>query len=160
MAIELSQETTAKIDELLTRYPVKQGALLPILHEVQHELGALEPEAIEWVAGKTGISPATAYGVVSFYPMFRTTKVGKYHIKICATLSCALGGAEELIEALTAKLGVGVDEITEDGLFTVSRVECLAACGEAPAVEVNRKLYRNVTADKVDGFLAQIQNDL
>ena len=89
--------------------------------------------------------------------MFRTHKVGKWHIKVCATLSCALGGAEELISALCGKLGVGVDEITPDGLFTVSRVECLAACGEAPAVEVNRKLYRNVTAEKVDEFLEEIR---
>jgi NADH-quinone oxidoreductase subunit E len=160
MPIELSDSAILQIDELLTRYPVKQGALLPILHLVQGELGSLPLDAQEWIANKIEVSPATVYGVATFYPMYRMEPVGTYHLKVCATLSCALGGAEDLIEALKAKLGVDVGETTPDGKYTISRVECLAACGDGPVVEVNHKLYRHITADKVDEFLGQIEHDL
>ena len=159
MSIELSAETTSKVDELLTRYPVKQGALLPILHAVQDELGAISNEAIGWIAEKTEVAPAAVYGVVTFYPMFRTEPVGTYHLKVCATLPCALNGANDLLDALSDKLGVAIGETTEDGKYTLSKWECLAACGDAPVVEVNHKLYRHVTADKVDEFLKQVEAD-
>ena len=157
MAIELSEATRAKIDEFLTRYPVKQGALLPILHAVQDELGAISLEAVEWIAQKTEVSPATVYGVVTFYPMFRTEPVGKYHIQVCSSVPCALCGGRELLEALESKLGIKPGQTTPDGKFTLSKVECLAACCEAPAVMVNKKLYRGITAEKVDEFLASLE---
>ncbi len=159
MPIELSSDAVAKVDELLTRYPAKQGALLPILHLVQDELGSISREAIDWVAARAEVTPATVYGIVTFYPMFRTEGVGNYHLKVCATLPCALNGANELLEALQEKLGISVSETTLDGKFTLSKWECLAACGDAPVVEVNHKLYRHVTADSVDEFLQQVEAD-
>ncbi|HQI76718.1 MAG TPA: NADH-quinone oxidoreductase subunit NuoE [Candidatus Latescibacteria bacterium] len=154
MPVQISQTTQKKIAELLTRYPVKQGALLPILHLVQDELGALSLEALDWVARQIEVSPATVYGVATFYPMFRMEPVGQHHIKVCASLPCALAGCRELIAALKEKLGIEVGQTTPDGKYTLSKTECLAACTEAPAVLVNKKLHRKVTAENASEFLA------
>lgn len=154
MPVQISQTTQEKIAELLTRYPVKQGALLPILHLVQDELGALSLEALDWVARQIEVSPATVYGVATFYPMFRMEPVGQHHIKVCASLPCALAGCRELIAALKEKLGIEVGQTTPDGKYTLSKTECLAACTEAPAVLVNKKLHRKVTAENASEFLA------
>ncbi|HOT37098.1 MAG TPA: NADH-quinone oxidoreductase subunit NuoE [Candidatus Latescibacteria bacterium] len=154
MSVQISQTTQEKIAELLTRYPVKQGALLPILHLVQDELGALSLEALDWVARQIEVSPATVYGVATFYPMFRMEPVGQHHIKVCASLPCALAGCRELIAALKEKLGIEVGQTTPDGKYTLSKTECLAACTEAPAVLVNKKLHRKVTAENASEFLA------
>lgn len=153
MPVQISQTTQEKIAELLTRYPVKQGALLPILHLVQDELGALSLEALDWVARQIEVSPATVYGVATFYPMFRMEPVGQHHIKVCASLPCALAGCRELIAALKEKLGIDVGQTTPDGKYTLSKTECLAACTEAPAVLVNKKLHRKVTAENASEFL-------
>ncbi|HPU85826.1 MAG TPA: NADH-quinone oxidoreductase subunit NuoE [Candidatus Latescibacteria bacterium] len=157
MALQISQTTQEKIAELLTRYPVKQGALLPILHLVQDELGALSLEALDWVARQIEVSPATVYGVATFYPMFRMEPVGRRHIKVCASLPCALAGCRELIRALEDKLGIEVGQTTPDGEYTLSKTECLAACTEAPAVLVNKKLHRQVTAERVREFLDALE---
>ena len=154
MPVQISQTTQEKIAELLTRYPVKQGALLPILHLVQDELGALSLEALDWVARQIEVSPATVYGVATFYPMFRMEPVGQHHIKVCASLPCALAGCRELIAALKEKLGIEVGQTTPDRKYTLSKTECLAACTEAPAVLVNKKLHRKVTAENASEFLA------
>jgi len=159
MAVKLSKQTTAKIDEYLTHYPVKQGALLPILHAVQDELGLITDEAADWVAQKTDVSPATVYGVVTFYPMFRVAPTGKYRIKVCATVPCAVCGSRELLAALKERLGVDIGGTTADGKFTLGKSECLAACHEAPVVLVNKKLYRKVTADRLDDFFAAVERD-
>jgi len=156
MAMQLSEATQAKVSGLLTRYPVKQGALLPILHAVQDELGCLTLESLEWIAKKVQVSPATVYGVATFYPMYRMEPVGKYVLGVCSTLPCALCGSRELVGALKEKLGIEVGETTPDGKFTLRKVECLAACHEAPVVLVNKKLYRNVKPERVDEFLASL----
>lgn len=159
MAVDISPDTIAKVDTFLTRYRVKQGALLPILHAIQDDQGQLTLDTIAWAAEKCGISPATAYGVATFYPMFRLEPTGTYHIQVCAAIPCALCGGRELLGALEEKLGVSVGETTSDGKYTLGKCECLAACHEAPAVHVNKKVYRYVTADKIDEFLAAIESD-
>jgi NADH-quinone oxidoreductase subunit E len=158
MVAELSEVTVEKVDDFLTRYAVKQGALLPILHAIQDDQGQLTLDSIEWAAGKCQISPATAYGVATFYPMFRMEPVGTHHLEVCSTAPCGFCGGRELIDALKAKLGVNTGEITPDGKFSIGKSECLAACHEAPAVQVNKKVYRYVTADKVDEFLAAVES--
>lgn len=158
MAVDLSPDTLAKVDTFLTRYRVKQGALLPILHAIQDEQGNLTLESVAWAAEKCGISPATAYGVVTFYPMFRLEPTGTYHIQVCATVPCAMCGGRELLHALEEKLGVKAGETTADGKYTLGKSECLAACFEAPVAHVNKKLYRYVSADKIDEFLAALES--
>jgi len=158
MNVDLSSDTAARVDEFLTRYAVKQGALLPILHAIQDDQGQLTLDSIAWAAGKCEISPATAYGVATFYPMFRLDAVGDHYIEVCATVPCAVCGGRELTAALEEKLSIKSGETTPDGKFTLGKSECLAACHEAPAVHVNKRVYRYVTADKVDEFLAALDS--
>ena len=144
----------ARFDEILKRYPVKRSALLPALHLVQEQEGWISREAIEYVAGLFDLSPAQVHDTASFYTMFRLKPEGKTLVEVCTTLSCALSGAEELLEHTCRKLGIKPGETTSDGKFTVKGVECLAACGGAPAVQVNGEWLEHATAADIDRVIA------
>ncbi|HEX9188590.1 MAG TPA: NAD(P)H-dependent oxidoreductase subunit E, partial [Vicinamibacteria bacterium] len=135
--MQLSPANKARFDEVLKRYPVKRSALLPALHLVQEQEGWISREAIEHVASLLDLSPAQVHDTASFYTMFRLKPEGKTLIEVCTTLSCALSGAEELLAHACRKLGIEPGGTTPDGKFTVKGVECLAACGGAPAVQVD-----------------------
>ncbi len=144
----------AEMDRILARYPVsKRSAAMPVLYLIQERYGHISNEAIEWAAARLELQPINLLELVTFYPMFRQKPVGRHHIKVCRTLSCMLGGAENLRDHLLKKLDVGLDEITADGKFTVSEVECLACCGTAPAMMINDVLHENVTPGKTDAIL-------
>ncbi|MBI4026488.1 MAG: NAD(P)H-dependent oxidoreductase subunit E [Verrucomicrobia bacterium] len=144
----------AQVAEILTRYPVsKRSAAMPVLHLIQDTYGHISNEAIEWAAGKLELQPVHLLELVTFYPMFLQKPVGRYHIKVCRTLSCALNGGETVCEHFLEKLKVGLDETTSDGKFTVSHVECIASCGTAPVVQVNDDLYEGVTPQSADEIL-------
>lgn len=146
-----------EIDELITHYPQKRSASLMLLHALQEHFGYLNPQAIEWTASKLGLQPINVYELVTFYPMFRQNPVGKYHLKVCRTLSCALGGAYQLRQNLCAKLGLDGaahgPQTTPDGRFTVEFVECLASCGTAPVMMCNEDFYEGVTGEKAEEIL-------
>jgi NADH-quinone oxidoreductase subunit E len=142
-----------RIDEVITHYPQKRSAVMMLLHMIQEHAGHISKEAIEWVAAKLEIQPIHVYEVVTFYPMYRMEPVGKYHIKVCRTLSCALGGGKELCQNLQKKLGVGLRETTKDGKFTIEEVECLAGCGTAPVMMVNDEFHEAVTPEKCEEIL-------
>src|SRR5262245_58147946 len=129
------KQIEAQIDELMSHYPQKRSASLMLLHVLQEHFGYLSREAIEWTARKLGLQPINIYELVTFYPMFRERPLGKYHFKVCRTLSCALGGAYKLREHLCEKFGLDSEahgpQTTRDGKFTVEFVECLASCGTA-----------------------------
>lgn len=147
----------SKIAEIVQRYPVStRSAAMPVLHLIQETYGHISNEAIEWAAGKLGLQPVHLLELVTFYPMYRQNPVGKYHIKVCRTLSCALNGGETLCEHLLKKLQVGLDETTPDGKFTVSHVECIASCGTAPVVQINDDLHEGVTPQKADELLSSL----
>ena len=131
----ISDGAKKRFDELVKRYPERRSALIPILHEVQNEVGYLSPEAIEWVAGFLGLSPADVMSVASFYDMLNLEPVGKHMIYLCQNLTCSLLGAEQLIRHLETRLGIRMGETTPDGLITLKRMECLASCGTAPAIQ-------------------------
>jgi NADH-quinone oxidoreductase subunit E len=149
----------AEIDELISHYPVKRSASLMLLHAVQEHFGYLSSEAIEWIARKLDLQPINILELVTFYPMFRQTPVGKHHFKVCRTLSCALGGSYELQKHLCARLGLDHHahgaQTTKDGKFTVEFVECLASCGTAPVMMVNEEFYEGVSKDQADGLIAK-----
>jgi len=151
----------AEIDELITHYPQKRSASLMVLHAVQRHFGWISPEAIEWVARKLELQPINIYELVTFYPMFRQAPGGKYQIKICRTLSCALGGSYRLHDHCCRKLGLDPDahglQITKDGRFSVEFVECLAGCGTAPVMMSNGDFYESVTTQKADEIFAKCQ---
>jgi NADH-quinone oxidoreductase subunit E len=157
MALEFSLEAYKKFEETVNRYPKKEAAMLPVLYLAQHEFGHLGPEAIEYVAQLMGQSPARVCSVVSFYTMLNTKPIGRHHIQVCRTLSCALRGAEQLTGFLKKTLGIEVGQTTADGRFTLSEVECLASCGTAPMMQVNDDYYENLTDEKVTEILASLK---
>lgn len=158
MSFSVPANLEAELDELATHYPVKRSASLMFLHAIQEHFGHVSKEAIEWTAQKLGLQPINVYELVTFYPMFRQEPLGKTHIKVCRTLSCALAGAGELRTHFCGKLGLDahahVPQTTPDGKFTVEFVECLADCGNAPVVLVNEDLLPKVTETKADEILA------
>lgn len=155
MAVELSPETKKACEEIIRRYPEdkKEAAILPLLHLAQREWGYIPLDGIRYIADMLQMPHARAAGVMSFYPMFHKAPVGKYVIYVCSTLSCALCGAEAVVDHLKDKLRIDVGETTEDGRFTLAKVECIAACDGAPAILINEKLYRHVTREKLDEIL-------
>jgi len=147
----------AEIDELITHYPNKRSASLMLLHAMQGQFGHISRQAVEWVAGKLELQPINVYELVTFYPMFKVNPVGRYHLKVCRTLSCALGGSYELHEHFCRKLGLDPHahgpQTTKDGLFTVEFVECLAGCGRAPVMMVNDAFHEGVSEKRADEIL-------
>jgi NADH-quinone oxidoreductase E subunit len=157
MAVEFSPATLKRFEEIIDRYPRKEAAMLPVLYLAQEEFGYLSAGAIEYVARLMGTSPARVYGVVTFYTMLNMKPIGKYHVQVCRTLSCALAGAEKVSALLQEKLGIQVGQTTSDGRFTLSEVECLASCGTGPMMQINDDYYENLTAAKVEEILARLK---
>jgi NADH-quinone oxidoreductase E subunit len=157
MGLGFSPQTYKKFEETVSRYPKKEAALLPVLYLAQEEFGYLNAEAIEYVARIMGQAPARVQGVVSFYTMFNTKPIGRHHIQVCRTLSCALGGAEKITGFIKQSLGIEPGQTTADGRFTLSEVECLASCGTAPMMQINNDYYENLTEDKVTEILQTLK---
>jgi NADH-quinone oxidoreductase subunit E len=157
MSFAVPTNLEAELDELTTHYPVKRSASLMFLHALQEHFGYISKEAVEWTAKKLGLQPINVYELVTFYPMFRQEPLGRTHIKVCRTLSCALAGGSEIREHFCNKLGLDshahVPQTTPDGKFTVEFVECLADCGSAPVVLVNEDMHRKVNTAKADDIL-------
>jgi NADH-quinone oxidoreductase subunit E len=145
-----------RIGELLTHYPTKRAALLPVLWLCQQRYGWIAPGVIEAVAARLGESPAFVQGVVTFYTMFYTSPPARYVLQVCETLSCAVCGGRELVEHLKAKLGIGFGEKTPDGTFQLVGVQCLGACGSAPVVQINDDYYEHLTIEKLDAVLDEL----
>jgi NADH-quinone oxidoreductase subunit F len=152
--MELTPENKKRFDEIVARYPVKRSALLPVLHLAQEQEGWLSTEALEHVAELMELTVAQVHDTASFYTMFRLKPEGKTLIELCTTLSCALGGADALMAKTCDKLGIKPGGTTADGKFTVKGVECLAACGGAPAVQVNGEWLEQATEADIDKVLA------
>lgn len=151
----------AELDELITHYPKKRSASLMLLHALQERFGYISRQAVEWVAARLELQPINVYELVTFYPMFHQEPLGKYHLKVCRTLSCALGGSYELHEHFCQKLGLDPHghgaQTTKDGRFTVEFVECLASCGTAPVMMCNDAFYEGVSKEKADDILGECQ---
>ncbi len=143
-----------KLDATIAKYPVRRSALLPALRLAQEQDGYITPEAMAEIAQILGLSTAQVHDTASFYTMFSLKPGGKTLIEVCTTLSCALGGSEELMRRTCGKLGIKPGETTADGRFTVKAAECLAACGGAPAVQVNGEWLENCTDKDMDRVLA------
>jgi len=158
--ITLPQNLEHHIDEIITHYPPdrKRAALLWLVHLLQEHYGFITPELEEWMAQKLQISTMNVHEVVTFYPMFTQVSRGKFHIKVCRTLSCELGGCGNLLSHLKEKLGVGLDQVTSDGLFSLSTVECLASCGSGPVMMVNDELFEHLTPQKAWAIIEEIKN--
>ncbi len=155
----MTQETRSfeRVNKIIEKYEGKRSALIAILQEVQEEYRYLPEEILTYVATAMDISPATVYGVATFYAQFSLAPKGKYVIKICDGTACHVRGSSVLQEALEKKLGFSKDKTTTDDLlFTLEMVSCLGACGLAPVMMVNDQVYGQVTAQMVDEIIDEI----
>lgn len=154
--INMSESLMERINELLSHYPSdkKKSALLPVLHAVQdaHDHW-LSVELMDKVAEILEIQPIEVYEVVTFYTMYRQKPKGKYSFEFCRTSCCMLRGAEDMMEYTCQKLGVQLDEVTPDGLFSVHGVECLGACGYAPMLQLGDFNHEHLTKEKIDQLI-------
>jgi NADH-quinone oxidoreductase E subunit len=148
-----------EIESILARYPVKRSALLPLLYLAQEEEGYVTEAAMTEIAGILKLTPPQVYETVTFYTMLNLKPVGKFHIQVCKSLMCALVGSDQVLAWLRTRLGVGPGQTTADRMFTVSAVECLAACGTGPMMQINDDYYERLTEEKVDRILADLRRD-
>ncbi|HTY40797.1 MAG TPA: NADH-quinone oxidoreductase subunit NuoE [Thermoanaerobaculia bacterium] len=149
-------EALARIEKILKRYPTKQAALLPVLWLAQETWGWISKEASEEVARILELPPSHVDGVLTFYTMFNLRPVGRNLLQFCTSISCHLLGAEELVAHCRKKLGVGLEETTKDGKFTLVEVECIAGCDKAPSMMVNDAYYEPMDAGKLDALLERL----
>jgi len=159
--VEFSPVLVAKFDEIVSRYPSgkQKSALLPILHLVQAEYGWLSSPAMDKVAEYLGLQPIEVYEVATFYTMYFMRPQGKYVLELCRTGPCCLVGAEKIMEHIEEKLGVKEGEVTPDGLFSWRGVECLAACGFGPVLQIGPEytFYENLTSESVDKLIGDLR---
>ena len=151
----LSEAAVAKINEICDRYTDEKTPLMMILSDIQKEYGYIPLEVQELVSQKTGISVAEIYGVVTFYSFFSLEPKGKYIIGRCLGTACYVKGAQQIIDKFSEILGIKPGETTADGLFTIDALRCIGACGIAPAVTINGKVYPKMTVDKVAGVVKE-----
>ncbi len=155
--MNLKPETLEKIEEVIPHYPQRRSAALPLLHLVQEDQGCISDEATRWIAAKLGLQPINIHELVTFYPMFRQKPIGRRHIRVCRTLSCALMGGYRTCEEFERQFGTRQGEVSPDGEVTVEFVECLASCGTAPVVMIDDRLHEKVDAAKARELAAQIK---
>ncbi|MEA3373252.1 MAG: NAD(P)H-dependent oxidoreductase subunit E [Campylobacterota bacterium] len=152
-----SNENREKIEALKKRYPSPKALSLPCLWMAQYQEGMISLEAIEEIGKLTDTPPMEIYRVATFYTMFNLEEVGKYHIQLCKTLSCALCGKAEMLDHLKKRLDINVGESSEDGRYTLTQVECLGSCGTAPVMQINDRYYENLTPEKIDDILKELR---
>ena len=145
------------MQDIIAHYPEKQAALLPVLHAAQNEFGFISDETERKVAALLNIKPVQVKEVVTFYTMYNRLQVGKYHIQVCSNLSCSILGAKSLIDFLKKKLNVELGEMSEDKKFTISTVECLGACEQAPCMMVNFDYFGNLDKTRIDEILGNLE---
>ncbi len=154
----LSDALKQKFDTVISRYPVKRSAIVPLLLFAQDEAGCVTDEAIQEIARRVGVKPIEVVEDISYYSMLHRRPIGKYNLQVCTNISCMLRGGEDLFHHCAKKLGIGHRETTPDGLFSLEEVECLGACCGAPAMQVNYDYYENLTPEKIDSLIAKLKN--
>lgn len=149
----ISEETRAKIEAEIAKYPQRRGGLLPALHLVQKETGWISLETAQELAGIFGIKPVDVMEVVSFYSMFYDRPQGRHHVHVCTNLPCSLRGARNLLHALEGHLGIGSGETTTDGRITLGHEECLGACAYAPMMRIDSEYHEDLDVEEAKRIL-------
>lgn len=158
LQLRFSERAVRELETLITHYPDRKSAMLPALWIAQREYGGyLTPEAIAEVAYRLGRSYAEVEGVATFYTMYNKTPVGKYMLEVCTNLSCMLCGGYRILEYLQQQLGIQLGETTPDGMFTLTEVECLNNCGDAPVMQVGDIYCRRLTPEKIDALIEELR---
>lgn len=150
-------ENAAVAEEVIARYPVRKSALIPLLHLAQEQDGYVSDEAMAHIAELVEVTPAEVLGTCSFYEMFKREPVGDYLVNVCTNISCMLLGGEEVLHHLERRLGIKAGDTTPDGKFTLDDVECIAACTEAPCLQVNYRYFPRVSAAQVDVLIDDLR---
>jgi NADH-quinone oxidoreductase E subunit len=148
-----------RLSKILSRYPDKRGALLPVLNLAQEIRGHLSADSLAHVAHTLELAPAYVRGVATFYTMYNLQPVGRYLIQVCTNVACNLCGADEVVEAFLEQIGTEQGETSADGLFTVIEAECLGACGFPAAVQINERYFENVSAGDVPAILERLRSE-
>jgi NADH-quinone oxidoreductase subunit E len=157
MPFALTADRERELTEILTRYPTKMAACIPLLHLCQEQHGSIDDEVVLYVSNRLDLPPAHVKGVVTFYSLFNSEPVGQHQVWVCRTLPCALRGSGAVIEQCEKRLGIHVGETTKDGKVTLRTAECLASCGTAPMMQVDREYFENLTPERVDAILTKLQ---
>ncbi len=160
--MKFSEERLQKVREIVARYPdgKQKSALIPILHMAQEDNGGwLSSEVMDYVAELLQLKPIEVYEVATFYSMYNLKPIGKYLFEVCHTGPCMVRGSDDIIAYIKEKLGIGVGETTADGMFTLKTVECLAACGMGPMLQIREKYYENLDPQKVDQLLEDLRKE-
>src|SRR5829696_7068435 len=146
-----------EIQELAARYPVRRSAIMPALHAAQKQHGWLSPEALREVADALDLTPAYCQAVASFYDMYHLQPVGRHLVEVCTNISCALVGAQQVLEAFQSELGVHAGETTDDGEVTLRTVECTGGCGWGTVVSLDHRYREPVRAEDVPGIVEELR---
>ncbi len=155
--MQYSSELEQRFQKLVTQYPWKRSALIPLLLYAQDEVGYLSDDVVSDIAKRVDLNELEVRNVISYYSLLRTKPAGKYLVQVCTNISCMLRGAENVFDHCRQKLGVDHKEVTRDGTFSVEEVECIGACSWAPAVQVNYDFHLEVTPEKMDQILDSYQ---
>ena len=155
----VSPQLEEKFRKLLGRYPIQRSALVPMLLFAQDEHGFLSKEIIAEIASRLDLTPPQVEETISYYSMLRTKPAGRYHLQLCTNISCLLRGGEELFAYAQEKLGIAPGETTSDGLFSLEEVECIGACAWAPALQVNYQYHHEVTPERLDQLLDELERN-
>src|SRR5215813_13527151 len=157
-----SDDKLSKVKEIIARYPEgkQKSALLPVLHIAQEAGGGwLSVEAMDYVASLLKLEPIEVYEVATFYSMYNLKPVGKYVFEVCQTGPCMIKGSDQIIKYITEKLGIKPGETSGDGIFTLKTVECLAACGYAPMMQLGKAYREHLTKEKVDAIIEECRKN-
>lgn len=160
--VQFSEDKLAQVRELIARYPEgkQKSALIPLLHLAQDSFGGwLSAETMDYVASLLQLESIEVYEVATFYSMFNLKPVGKYMFEVCQTGPCMVNGADNIIDYIKEKLGIGVGETTADGMFTLKPVECLGACGYAPMMQLGKHYREHLTREKVDVIIEECRRN-
>jgi len=155
----LAEKYPDEVQALLAKYPDKRSAVLPLMYLAQEAHGYMNAEAMRDVASVLDMDPTEVLSLAGFYTLFYEEPVGKYVLEICNDLPCALRGADEFVDMACQKLGIGIDETTEDGMFTIKTVMCLAACDKAPMLQANLKYEENLDEEKFDALITRLREE-
>jgi NADH-quinone oxidoreductase subunit E len=147
-----SPELAARFDKLVTIYPLKRSALVPMLLYAQDEVGYVSDAVVAEIAERLDLLELDVRNVLSYYSMLRTKPAGKYNVQVCTNISCMLRGGYEILDHCKHKLGIGHKEVTRDGMFSLEEVECIGACCWAPAIQINYDFHENLTPAKCDAI--------
>lgn len=153
----MTEEVKETINRLIGRFPKKESALLPVLTLLQKRNGYISENDLKDISGILDVPEARIFSTASFYTMLRLKPAGKYHIQVCTNVVCVLLGSDAIFDYLSKKLNIHEGEITPDGLFSIVAVECLASCGNAPAMQINMEYHENLDTGKVDEIIDSIK---